>query len=155
MYVPCVLAYRYLQVTALKCSEVKSMIFTLLTCFKAEYIVMLKVLKLQSASLSAHVCLCAAWWPIVPAAWQAKVDCVNADWSLRTFNITVSHQSRAFYIKDIYPCHYTKITVVRVCVCVCVCESGRSPEASRPRRKKLCFSANLKPDTTPLDSLTR
>ena len=47
--------------------------------------------------------------------------------------------------------HYTKITVVRLSVC----ESGRSPEASRPQRSKLCFSAKLKSDATTRGSLTR
>ena len=45
----------------------------------------------------------------------------------------------------------TKITVVRASVC----DAGRSPEGSRPRCKKLCFSAKPKPDTTSRGSLSR
>ena len=37
---------------------------------------------------------------------------------------------------------------LQLSVCPSVRESGRSPEASRPWRKKLCFSAKLKSDTT-------
>ena len=37
---------------------------------------------------------------------------------------------------------------VHVCVCVCVCESGRSPDAIRPRLKRFFFSAELRLDAT-------
>ena len=43
------------------------------------------------------------------------------------------HLHREFY-------HYTLMSVR---VCVCVCTSGRSPEGSWPRCKKLCYSAKL------------
>ena len=54
--------------------------------------------------------------------------------------------------------HYTNIIVVRACVhaCVraCVRTDGSSPEASRPRRQKLCFFAKLKSGAATRDRLT-
>ena len=71
------------------------------------------------------------------------------------FTCKISHNFRSIMVEIvvcththsayIHVYHYTKITVVRPYV----------PEADRPRCKKLCFSAKLKPDTTSRRSLTR